>query len=193
LLKIIGGALSKDSGEAKVFGLPPERARLVPKLLGWLPERAPLNPDLTVLEHLRLLARLIGLSKNETAAQIETLAEDLGLKAKLARLCGRLSLGSRRQAALGLALLGPPKLALLDEPTAGLDPEEVLRLRNFLEKLPKSVALIVSSHDLNETARSTIAAAILKDGVLLKPRPWADLGPDPKEGYVMALRQNASL
>jgi ABC-type multidrug transport system ATPase subunit len=193
LFKILGGVLAPDRGQATLNGLTPAAARETPGFLGWLPERAPLNPDLTVLEHLWLAASFLGLAKPQAQAQVELLAAALNLAPKLKRLCGQLSLGSRRQAALAIALMGPPKLLLLDEPTASLDPEEVIRLRDFLATLPKSSTLLISSHAIEEAARTTDKAFILRGGRLSAPKAWADLGPSLEEGYRAEAQKLAGL
>jgi ABC-2 type transport system ATP-binding protein len=194
LLKIIGGTLRPDAGRVTVGGLDPAQARITPGFLGWLPERAPLNPDLTVLEHLYLGAGLLKLSAKETQDQVELLTESLNLRAKLHRLTGQLSLGTRRQAALAVALLGTPRLLLLDEPTSSLDPDEVRRLRDLLNRLPLTTTLLISSHVIEEVAKVTQEAVLLNQGRKVTQKTWTQLGSeDLEQSYLKEIENHASL
>ncbi|MDR1395725.1 MAG: ABC transporter ATP-binding protein [Deltaproteobacteria bacterium] len=184
LMKIIGGTLSPDSGRISLAGLSPRKARTTPGFLGWMPERAPLNPDLTVREHLVLTAKFLGLTPVRTASEIERLTEGLNLAGKLERLTGQLSQGTRRQAALAAALLGSPRLVLLDEPTAGLDPDEVRRLRELLSRMPEETSFIISSHIIEEAAKVTGKALFLSRGRLVSQKAWSELGGDLEQAYL---------
>jgi ABC-type multidrug transport system ATPase subunit len=175
LLGIIGGALAPDSGSISVNGQSPREARLEPGFLGWLPEGAPLNPELTVREHLRLAARLRGLSRKEGEREAERLANALDLGSKMSRLAGRLSLGGRRLAALALAFLGGPSLIVLDEPSASLDPGGVRRLGALISALPKEVTILMSSHMLSEVWPLADGALILSGGVIKAQGGWEEL------------------
>jgi ABC-type multidrug transport system ATPase subunit len=149
--------------------------------------------DLTVLEHLKLTASFLGLNPIDAAQQIDLLTEALNLSLKLNRLSGQLSLGSRRQAALAIALMGPPKFLLLDEPAASLDPDEVVRLRRFLNHLPKDRVVLISSHAIGEAAKVTSRALILKGGQLVATPFWAELGPDLEAGYLSLVGEHAKV
>lgn len=174
LMKIIAGALTKGTGKVLVNGKSPYEARCQAGFLGWLPEGAPLNPDLTVLEHLKMAAKLKGISSIGAGSEIERLTIALDLKEKLSRLAGRLSLGTRRQVALALAFMGTPKLLLLDEPTSSLDPDEVKRVGALIRDLDPETTLLVSSHILSE-AKSFTQKAIFLKGTVLAMGPWATL------------------
>ncbi|MDR1315118.1 MAG: ABC transporter ATP-binding protein [Deltaproteobacteria bacterium] len=176
LMKLIAGVLPPDEGEILVCGMLPSDARRIPGFLGWLPERAPLNPELTVREHLALAGNLKGLGRDGARRETERLTEALDLGTKLGRLAGRLSLGTRRQAALALALMGPPSLLLLDEPSSSLDPGEVARLNSLVSSLPGTTTLLVSSHVLEEAFVLTGGALVLKEGGLAACGGWGELG-----------------
>ncbi|MDR1310124.1 MAG: ABC transporter ATP-binding protein [Deltaproteobacteria bacterium] len=186
LIKAICGALEPDSGQVLLAGLRPARAILDPGLLGWLPEGAPLNPDLSVLEHLELACRLRGLDKAGGQAEIGRLASALDLRDKLPRLAGGLSMGSRRQAALALALLAGPRLLVLDEPTSSLDPDQARRFAMLMGALPETTTLLISSHILSEVAPLTSLAIFLDRGRLAGYGPWEDWpggSADPARAY----------
>ncbi|MDR2611583.1 MAG: ABC transporter ATP-binding protein [Deltaproteobacteria bacterium] len=176
LMRLIAGVLPPDGGEILADGMSPARARETPGFLGWLPEKAPLNQELTVREHLVLAGKLRGLDPAGTRSEIERLSAALDMEGKLDRLAGRLSLGTRRQAALALALLGGPRLLLLDEPSSSLDPEEVRRLNWLVMALPETTTLLVSTHVLEEAYLLTDSALILKEGRLAAHGGWDELG-----------------
>ncbi|MDR2198781.1 MAG: ABC transporter ATP-binding protein [Deltaproteobacteria bacterium] len=176
LMKIVAGALSPDGGSITAQGKDPKERRTVPGFLGWLPERAPLIAELTVEEHLTLAARFRGLTHAEAAREKERLSESLNLEDKLKRPAGRLSLGSRRQAALALALIGSPALVILDEPGASLDPEEAERLKTLVASLPPDTTLLISSHNLPEAAALTGGVLVIAGGELKAAGSWMELG-----------------
>jgi ABC-2 type transport system ATP-binding protein len=189
LLGVLGGVLAPDRGSVEIDGLPPGRFRTGALNIGWLPERAPLHPELTVAEHLRLAARLRGLTAAAARSEIDRLVTALELGDKLDRLAGTLSSGSRRQAALASALLGRPRLALLDEPTSGLDPGQIHRLGRLIAQMGPTETLICSTHDLGQAAKLTTLAAVLAEGRLAAFGPWAELsgGEAPERAYFRAL------
>ncbi|MDR1678115.1 MAG: ABC transporter ATP-binding protein [Deltaproteobacteria bacterium] len=191
LIKVICGALDPNTGRVWLNNLKPETALLDPKLLGWLPEGAPLNPELTVLEHLILTYKLRGLAKSQGEAEIDRLTEALNLSKKLDRLAGGLSMGSRRQAALALALLAGPKLLVLDEPTSSLDPDEIKRFTKIINNLPHSTTLIISSHILTEVATLTKTAVFLNQGKIVGQGGWDSLPgglADPAKSYFEVIK-----
>ncbi|MDR1051772.1 MAG: ABC transporter ATP-binding protein [Deltaproteobacteria bacterium] len=192
LIKALCGAVDPGGGAVSIAGMSPGEARAEPLLLGWLPEGAPLNPELTVLEHLAMAARLRGLDGKAARAEIERLGDALSLGTKFKRLAGGLSMGSRRQAAAALALLGRPRIVVLDEPTSSLDPAEARRLTALLKKLAPETTLVVSSHILPEVASLTDSAVFLQDGELTARGTWSELagaGGSPDQVYFQLVRQ----
>jgi ABC-2 type transport system ATP-binding protein len=175
LMKLIAGAIKPGRGKIAVAGTTPERARTRERFLGWLPERAPLNQDLSVMEHLLFAAKLRNLNTVETKRELDRLIEALNLSSKLNRLTGKLSLGSRRLVALALALLGEPELLILDEPSSSLDPDGVRRLNLVLKGLSKDTTLVISSHILDEARFLTEKLIILKNGSLASEGSWEAL------------------
>jgi ABC-type multidrug transport system ATPase subunit len=195
LMRVLGGALAPDRGLVRVGGLPPERFRRGPRNLGWLAERAPLSGELTVAEHLELAGRLRGLGPAETRAEIGRLASYLSLGDKLRRLAGDLSTGSRRQAALAAALLGRPRLVVLDEPASGLDPDEARRLWALLADLDPEATMIISSHLLAEAGALAAQAVILDSGRLRAFGAWENLagpGGGPEAAWLRVLGPGAA-
>ncbi|MDR2442145.1 MAG: ABC transporter ATP-binding protein, partial [Deltaproteobacteria bacterium] len=189
LMKLVCGAMDPDEGTISAFGLSPEQNRTDPTSVGWLPEGAPLNPELTVYEHLRLTARLRGLSPNLEKSEIDRLVLALNLGDKVKRLARSLSMGSRRLVALALALLGRPKLVVLDEPSSSLDPDGVRRLKALLKDLEAGATLLISSHILSEVAELTDLAIILAFGRIAACGPWDKIS-GPEDFYFKAIESH---
>jgi ABC-2 type transport system ATP-binding protein len=167
-LAMIAGALTPDSGAIRLNGKDflehPELAR---KIIGWLPERAPLWPELTVSEHLDAHGRLRGLHGAGLAQAHRRIVERLELGALSRRLAGVLSQGQRQRLGLACALLHAPQLLVLDEPANALDPVQVAALRGVIrEQAAAGTAIILSTHLLAEVTAACDRVAILHEGQL---------------------------
>ena len=172
-LAMIAGALWPDQGRVCLGGVDlREHPALARRRIGWLPERAPLWPELTLREHLLAHGRLRGLRGNGlTLACTATLARlDLGALAQ--RLAGTLSQGQRQRLGLACALLHQPDVLVLDEPANALDPVQVLALRRVLrEEAAAGRAVVLSTHVLAEVSEVCDRVAILHEGRLCHAGP----------------------
>lgn len=167
-LAMVAGALAPDSGVIRLNGKDflehPELARSV---IGWLPERAPLWPELTVSEHLDAHGRLRGLRGTALAQAHRRIVERLELGSLSRRLAGVLSQGQRQRLGLACALLHSPQLLVLDEPANALDPVQVAALRDVIrEQAAAGTAIILSTHLLAEVTAACDRVAILHEGQL---------------------------
>lgn len=167
IMKMLTGALEPSSGTVTIDGLGHEahggalRARL-----GYLPENCPLWPEMTVLETLAYSAALHGLGE---AAQPEALsraidATDLG--AKLHAVVGTLSRGYRQRLGVACAILHRPDIIILDEPTNGLDPTQILQMRSLIQRLAEDATVLVSTHILQEVQAVCERVLIMRQGRL---------------------------
>lgn len=184
LIRLLTGVLRPEAGRVLVDGREPWRhPAQVRSEMGLLPEGAPLVAELTVREHLALAAKLRGLSQDFYQQEEERLTASLGLGGFLQRPAGVLSQGQKRRAALASALLGGPDFLILDEPTAGLDPEEAARLLTLLNALPGATTLLISSHILTEIYEMTEEVLVLARGRLAAAGPWGQpaSGSEPTE------------
>lgn len=175
IMNILTGCLSATGGEVKVAGVDlrenPTKAKAN---IGYLPEQPPLYPDMTVLEYLRFVYDLkaVTLPRNPHLAEIMDLVK-LGDMAH--RLIGQLSKGYKQRVGIAGALVGDPKLVIFDEPTVGLDPKQIIEVRQLLRVLAKRHTVLLSTHILAEAKAVCHRVLILNRGRLIADRPTDDL------------------
>jgi ABC-2 type transport system ATP-binding protein len=150
-LRILAGFLPGDSGLVRVAGHDVAREPLaVRQAIGYLPEGVPLYGDLRVVEYLRFRARLKGIPPWRCRGEIDRCLEVAGVSDVRRRIIGTLSRGYRQRVGLADALLGEPRVLILDEPTVGLDPEQVRQFRAVLRAVGRERTVILSTHILRE-------------------------------------------
>jgi ABC-2 type transport system ATP-binding protein len=186
LLRILTGYLAPTSGRVSVAGYDTERQRMqARRRIGYVPESLPLYSHMRVREFLGFMARLRGLSPDVAAAAVSEVAEQVALTERLAAPIRTLSRGYRQRVAIAQALVHQPELLVLDEPTNGLDPRQIIETRNLIRGLAGRRTVIMSSHILGEVEKVADRAAILLEGRLLSLRPVAET-PD-LEGLFLSL------
>ena len=167
IMNILTGYLSATSGQVTVAEHPlPEEADAAKKCVGYLPEQPPLYPEMTVQEYLDFASELKGVKKAERKEQVCSAARRTGLEKVLPRLIRSLSKGYRQRVGIAQALLGSPKLIILDEPTVGLDPAQVIEIRKLIRELGQAHTVILSSHILSEVQAVCQQVLILSKGRL---------------------------
>ena len=167
IMNILTGYLAATEGQVTVAGHPlPEEADAAKACVGYLPEQPPLYPEMTVAEYLDFAAELKGVKKADRPAQVQSAARRTGLEEVLPRLIRSLSKGYRQRVGVAQALLGSPQLIILDEPTVGLDPAQVIELRRLIRELGRTHTVILSSHILSEVKAVCDKALILSQGHL---------------------------
>ena len=167
IMNILTGYLSATSGQVTVAGHPlPEEADAAKACVGYLPEQPPLYPEMTVQEYLTFAAELKGVKKAERKEQVCRAARRTGLEAVLPRLIRSLSKGYKQRVGIAQALLGSPRLIILDEPTVGLDPAQVIEIRKLIRELGRTHTVILSSHILSEVQAVCQQILILSKGHL---------------------------
>ena len=167
IMNILTGYLSATSGQVTVAGHPlPEEADAAKACVGYLPEQPPLYPEMTVQEYLTFAAELKGVKKAERKEQVCRAARRTGLEAVLPRLIRSLSKGYKQRVGIAQALLGSPRLIILDEPTVGLDPAQVIEIRKLIRELGRAHTVILSSHILSEVQAVCQQILILSKGHL---------------------------
>ena len=152
-MNMITGYLAPTRGSVLIDDISmmkyPEKAK---KLIGYLPEIPPLYPDMTVTEYLKFAAELKGISKLERKDKIRKIVETVKLEAVEERLIKNLSKGYKQRVGLAQALLTDPKIIILDEPTVGLDPKQIVEVRDLIRKLGEEHTVILSTHILSEVS-----------------------------------------
>lgn len=167
IMNILTGYLSATSGQVTVAGHPlPEEADEAKACVGYLPEQPPLYPEMTVGEYLNFVAELKKVPRAQRKEQVLHAARRTGLEKVLPRLIRSLSKGYKQRVGIAQALLGSPKIIILDEPTVGLDPAQVIEMRKLIRELGKAHTVILSSHILSEVQAVCQQVLILSKGKL---------------------------
>lgn len=167
-MNIITGYLGATSGEVKINGFDifthPEKAK---RCIGYLPEIPPLYLDMTVQEYLNFASELKKLDKSMRKTYVEEAMDMAGITEMKGRLIRNLSKGYRQRVGLAQAILGYPQVIILDEPTVGLDPKQIIEMRELIKKLGKKHTVILSSHILSEVREVCDYIFIISQGRLV--------------------------
>ena len=167
IMNILTGYLSATSGQVTVAGHSlPEEADEAKACVGYLPEQPPLYPEMTVGEYLNFVAELKKVPRAQRKEQVLRAARRTGLEKVLPRLIRSLSKGYKQRVGIAQALLGSPKIIILDEPTVGLDPAQVIEMRKLIRELGKAHTVILSSHILSEVQAVCQQVLIISKGKL---------------------------
>lgn len=142
----------------------PEQAK---RLIGYLPEQPPLYPNETPQEYLTFVGEAKGLRGKELRREIDSAVESAGIEQVRDRLIGTLSKGYRQRVGIAQALLGNPQVIILDEPTVGLDPIQIIEIRDLIKELGKTHTVILSSHILSEVQAVCEQVLIISKGKLV--------------------------
>jgi len=176
IIKILTGYLQPDAGTVTVDGLDVlTQTRAVQARIGYLPENAPLYPELSVQAYLKMMADLRQIPAAEQLAAIGEAVQATGLHGYLTRPIGQLSKGYRQRVGLAQAILHKPKLLILDEPTVGLDPTQIIEIRNLIRRLASHATVLFSTHILSEVEALCDRAIILINGLVKTDARLADL------------------
>jgi ABC-2 type transport system ATP-binding protein len=177
ILRIMTGYLRPSAGTVRVAGFDVVHdGRAARRRIGYVPEDAPLYPHMRVKEFLEFMGRLRGLDGRRLHIALAAASERLSLGDVRETIIGRLSRGYRQRVCLAQALLHGPDLLVLDEPTNGLDPRQIIEFRELIRGLTDQCSIVVTSHILAEIARLADRVAILLGGRLLAVRPLGAAG-----------------
>ena len=167
-MNMMTGYIAATSGTVKINGYDilknPEQAK---KSIGYLPELPPVYPDMTVYEYLRFVAELKKVKKNERQVQIEDVMKQTQIEDVKGRLIKNLSKGYKQRVGLVQAIIGYPEVIILDEPTVGLDPKQIIEIRELIRELAKKHTIILSSHILSEVSAVCDHIMIISKGKLV--------------------------
>lgn len=167
-MNIMTGCLSATEGRVRIEGYDIfEEADKAKRLLGYLPEQPPLYMNETPWEYLKFVGEAKGLKGQELISQIEIVIQQTRLEGMEHRLISKLSKGYRQRVGIAQALLGEPKIIILDEPTVGLDPIQIIEIRELIQQLGQEHTVILSSHILSEVQAICEKVLIIARGKLV--------------------------
>lgn len=167
-MNMLTGFIEQTEGEIIVDGYnmlkKPKKAK---KEIGYMPEGVPLYMDLTVKEFVTYMAEIKKVNKKERKEKVEKIIEQTGLKDVKKKLVKNLSRGYKQRVSMAGALVGEPKILILDEPTVGLDPKQITEIRNLIKDLGKTHTIILSSHILSEVSQICNKVIIINKGKIV--------------------------
>lgn len=166
-MNIITGFLSATSGTVTINGYDIlENPKMAKSCIGYLPENPPLYLDMTVIEYLKFVADLKGVSHDDRIKHLAGIMKLVRISDVANRLIKNLSKGYRQRVGIAQALVGNPEVLILDEPTVGLDPKQIIEIRNLIKELGKAHTVILSSHILPEVQAVCERVVIINKGVI---------------------------
>lgn len=167
-LKILTGYLAPSSGDAFINGINVlENPIQAQQQIGYLPENAPLYPDMTVYEYLKYIANIRGLGRAEQHRAIESISAQCQITERWNQSIGELSKGFRQRVGLAQALIHDPPIVVLDEPTTGLDPNQIVEMRHLIREIGRTKTVILSTHILSEVQVTCDRVLIIDKGSLV--------------------------
>ena len=177
LMKIVVGVWDRDKDKNKGVG-DGASADIIPATIGYLPEQNPLYEEMYVREYLRFFVRLRrpALHHKEQDAYIEQLIQQVGLLPEADKRIAALSKGYKQRVGLAQALIGEPELLILDEPTTGLDPNQLEDIRALIRAAGKDRIVILSTHILQEVVEMCNRVVIIDHGTIRADKPMSEIG-----------------
>ena len=188
-MKIITGYLLASSGRAEVCGIDVVKDPLaIKRKIGYLPEHNPLYLDMYIREYLDFTGGIYGLSSSQRSKRIEELIELTGLTAERKKKIGQLSKGYRQRVGLAQALIHDPEALILDEPTTGLDPNQIVEIRNLISEIGKQKTVILSTHIMQEVNAICNRVVIINRGKIVADKPIKELNQTLSSDPVLRVR-----
>jgi len=164
-MRVLTGYMPPTEGKAFVAGYDVlEQPLEAKRRTGYLPETPPLYPDMTVRDYLTFCARIKGVPRSERVSRLRTVMERTAIVDVAGRYCGKLSKGYRQRVGLAQALLHNPEVLILDEPTAGLDPKQIIETRRLIKELGGDHTIVLSTHILPEVSQTCNRIVIINRG-----------------------------
>lgn len=167
-MNILTGFIEPTEGEVIINGYNiSKKTKKAKKCIGYMPEGVPLYKDMTVKEFVTYMAELKGVKKDKIKESVEQAIQDTWLQNVRKVLIKNLSKGYKQRVSMAGALVGNPEIIILDEPTVGLDPKQIIEIRNLIKKLGKNHTLIISSHILSEISQICEKVIIINKGQIV--------------------------
>jgi ABC-2 type transport system ATP-binding protein len=192
-MNILTGYLSSTEGTVKVDGQDIlEYPTEIKRKIGYLPENPPLYPDMTVREYLSFVGEIKGIPPKEKKDRMNRIMETVGVTDVSGRIIKNLSKGYKQRVGLAQAMIGDPQALIMDEPTAGLDPKQILEIRDLIRELGKDHTIILSSHILPEVSAVCKRVLIINEGGIVADDTPENLAKRILGGSHILLRMDAS-
>ena len=167
-MNMLTGYIEQTEGDIIIDGYDMlKRPKKAKKEIGYMPEGVPLYTDLTVKEFVTYMAEIKKVDRKTRKGRVEKIIEQTGLKDVEKKLIKNLSRGYKQRVSMAGALVGEPKILILDEPTVGLDPKQITEIRNLIKELGKTHTVILSSHILSEVSQICNKVIIINKGKLV--------------------------
>lgn len=180
-MKITTGYLSATNGQVEVCGFDvAQQSMEVRRNIGYLPEHNPLYTDMYIKEFLRFVGALYGLKGEKLTLRVAEMIEICGLEVEQRKKIGQLSKGYRQRVGLAQALIHNPPVLILDEATTGLDPNQIVEIRNLIKTVGKEKTVLFSSHIMQEVEAICDRAVIINRGQIVANRTLAELRSEGK-------------
>lgn len=167
LMKVLTTLLKKSSGEVTICGVPVENCKQIRSMIGYLPQDFSMYGNMSAYEALDYLAVLSGMEKKERQKKVPEMLEKVNLEHQQKVKVKAMSGGMRRRLGIAQAIIHDPKVIVVDEPTAGLDPEERVRFRNLLCEIARDRIVILSTHIVGDIEATCEDIAVLNEGKIL--------------------------
>jgi len=182
-MKILTGFMSVDSGKVKIGNkfLTEKNREKFQKRIGYLPENAPLFPELNVWEHLDFTAKIHGISESNRSKVINDVVKKCGLSEKLFFDISELSKGYKQRVGLAQAIIHDPEILILDEPTTGLDPNQISEIRELINTWRKEKTILISTHIMQEVDAVADDVILINEGKVVFNGDKDDLSFDKKQ------------
>lgn len=178
-MKLLTGYLSPSSGSARIAGFDTTNERIAAsKRLGYLPENGPLYPDMTPRTLLNFFGQARGMSRGKLNERIEAVIDRCRLEAVIGKPIGKLSKGYRQRVGMAQVLLHEPDVLILDEPTAGLDPNQIREVRKLIRELGETKTVLLSTHILQEVDAMCNRVVFINEGRVVFDGEPSGLGED---------------
>jgi len=185
LMQIICGVMAASSGSVSIAGFDIiEQSILAKQNLGYLPEQPPIYLDCTVDEYLAYCGRLRGINSNQLSDHLDTSKQKCGLTEVGKRLIGNLSKGYRQRIGIAQALIHEPAVIILDEPSSGVDPNQMIEIRELIREMGKHHSIILSTHMLAEAESTCDRVLIIHAGAVVLDNSMADLAQPLEQTYL---------
>jgi ABC-2 type transport system ATP-binding protein len=188
IMKILTGYMYPTAGRAVLNDLDvEEHPTAVKSCVGYLPENTPLYNDLNVFEYLTFIAEAHELDGKRKEERLAAVVKECGLEKVLYRNIGEISKGFRQRVGLAQALIHDPAILILDEPTTGLDPNQIIEIRDLIKRLGKEKTVILSTHIMQEVEAICNQVLILNDGIIVAKGTAAEIAKELRGEEILVL------